>query len=496
MSEAALDIRATPNSLGSLPKPKRLGKLPMMLIASAVVLFVVLLLVVMASRQAQIDNKNAATIEPEERKASDVVSSRVSVQEILADAPSGTIPEYTPEATRKLGEGSVLIRGEAHSATNEVSLAQESVPVNFQTTGLAAGQGGQGSLASGVRPLEQSAGQLRPLTEQEAERIQQMVNQRMESALFAPTTVQFNAQSMQNQLQGGQSGSQASVDPNRDVMSLYQQRMAEIDAARQALGGGNGNGGYPGGLANAAGMPGVSPASTGGRGGFGPQPTGDWDLGAERVPGQAFTLKSGGMIPAVMISGINSDLPGQVIAQVSQNVYDTATGHDLLVPQGTRLFGRYGSDNQVGDTRVAVKWDRLIFPDGSTLDLKEMNGSDQEGYSGFKDQVNNHYFKIFGGAALLSLISAGYQIALGDDDDNRSGYSQDGLSAKEQISIQMAQQMNQVGSELIRRNMRIQPSIVIRPGYKFMIMVNKDITFRTPYMPMALTQQAPDGYWK
>ncbi|MEW5250896.1 TrbI/VirB10 family protein [Microbulbifer sp. 2201CG32-9] len=485
MSEAALQMDATPGGLEKLPKPKRLGKLPIVILSAVVITFVILLLIVVGTRQAQLNQENATTAEPEARKAESVVDSRMSVEELLADAPSGTIPEFVPQEERRLGEGDILVP--APRAAERAPLGSEAPAQHSDATP------NRGGFQTADRPAERDPLELEerslsdvqtglgPLSEQEAARVRQVVNQRMETALFAPTTVQFETRSPGAQAgTQGQAGARTAVDPNRDVMSVYQARLAEIQRAQQSLAGGSA--GFPGGFTPAGASSGGNNTNNG-PGGFGQAPGDDWSLDAQRMGPKPYTLMSGGMIPAVMISGINSDLPGRVIAQISQNVYDTATGRELLLPQGSRLFGRYGSDNRVGDTRVALKWDRIIFPDGSSLNLDAMNGSDQEGYSGLKDEVNNHYFKIFSGAALLSLISAGYQIALGENDNN-SGNTDNGLSAKEQIAVQMAQQMNQVGSELIRRNMRIQPTIVIRPGYKFIVMVNKDISFHGPYSPM------------
>lgn len=190
-------------------------------------------------------------------------------------------------------------------------------------------------------------------------------------------------------------------------------------------------------------------------------------------PRSSFEVKQGTVIPAIMITGINSDLPGQIIGQVSQNVFDSVSGRTLLIPQGTKIIGSYDSFVAVGQERAMVAWRRLIFPDGMSLELLNMPGADQGGYSGFSDQVNNHYLKIFGGALMLSLVGAGYQISQpegGGEYPNR----------QEIIAAQIGQQLAQVSGELIRRNMQIQPTIEIRPGYRFNVMVNKDMILE-PY---------------
>jgi len=184
-------------------------------------------------------------------------------------------------------------------------------------------------------------------------------------------------------------------------------------------------------------------------------------------------IKQGSIIPGILVTGINSDLPGQIVGQVSQNVYDTATGNVLLIPQGAKIVGTYDSVIAIGQDSAMLVWTRLIFPDASSIDLKNMGGTDQGGYAGARDQVDNHYLKIFGSAAMLSLIGAGYQLSQPQVSSNH-------LSAQEIIQAQVGQQMAQVSGELARRNLAIQPTIKIRPGYRFNVMINKDMILE-PY---------------
>src|SRR6266851_1113220 len=127
-------------------------------------------------------------------------------------------------------------------------------------------------------------------------------------------------------------------------------------------------------------------------------------------PASPYTVMPGSVIPAVLIGGINSDLPGPVLAQVSENVFDSATGKSLLIPQGSRLVGAYRNASAWGQQRVQIAWQRLIFPNTASMDLPQMPGTDQGGYAGFADQVNNHYLATFGTAAVMSLISAGQMV--------------------------------------------------------------------------------------
>jgi type IV secretion system protein VirB10 len=176
-----------------------------------------------------------------------------------------------------------------------------------------------------------------------------------------------------------------------------------------------------------------------------------------------------------MISGINSDLPGEIIAHVSQNVYDSATGEYLLIPQGTKLVGAYDSHVAIGQERVQVAWTRLNYPDSSTLDLGNMPGADQAGYGGFHDQVNNHFWKIFGDTLMLSLLSAGAQLSQ-PQTTSATGVP----TAGQTVAASMGQQFAATGAEITKRNMQIQPTLEIRPGYQFNVMVAKDVILE-PY---------------
>ena len=208
-----------------------------------------------------------------------------------------------------------------------------------------------------------------------------------------------------------------------------------------------------------------------------------WKLDQKiQPPRSPFEIRSGNVIPGIMISGINSDLPGQIMGQVSQDVYDTATGQHLLVPQGTRLIGTYASDVSFGQSAIMIAWQRLVFPDGKALDIGEMPGADGAGYTGFRDQVNNHYFRIFASALLLSGVTAGisYSQDRGQNNNSQNNNSQQS-NVKGELSQALGQQLGQVTSQMISKNMNIAPTLEIRPGYRFNIIVVKDLDFQKPY---------------
>ncbi len=189
-------------------------------------------------------------------------------------------------------------------------------------------------------------------------------------------------------------------------------------------------------------------------------------------PQSPFELKSGTLLPCVLISGLNSDLPGNMIAQISENVWDTTTGRYLLIPRGSRLIGTY--DNQVayGQSRVLVMWSRLIFPDGSSLVLDNLKGADQSGYSGFKGAVNRHWGSIISSALFVSLLGAGVELAAPTDNGNRDTDDPRSILAENAASA-VAEAMSQI----IQREANRQPTIKIKPGYRFMIFVQHDIIF-------------------
>jgi type IV secretory pathway VirB10-like protein len=182
------------------------------------------------------------------------------------------------------------------------------------------------------------------------------------------------------------------------------------------------------------------------------------------------------VVPATLISGINSELPGQIMAQVSQDVYDTPLGKYKLIPQGSRLVGSYANEVAYGQSRILVAWQRIIFPDGKAMDIGSMPGADSAGYAGFKDQVNNHYFRLFSSAFLMSGVTAG--IALSQPETGNPNARPTASSA---MSEALGQQLGQVTAQLIAKNINIAPTLEIRPGYRFNVIVIKDMTFSKPY---------------
>lgn len=180
-------------------------------------------------------------------------------------------------------------------------------------------------------------------------------------------------------------------------------------------------------------------------------------------------VMAGTIIPASLITGLNSDLPGTIIAQVTQPVYDTVSGAHLLIPQGARLIGRYDSQVSFGQDRALIVWDRVLFPNGASLQIDAMPGADAAGYSGLSDRVDNHWGRVFVAAGLASLLGVGTELAIDDDD---------GLTRAIRDSYQDT--ANQAGQRIVDRNLNIQPTLKVRPGWPLRVIVTRDLVLR-PY---------------
>lgn len=182
------------------------------------------------------------------------------------------------------------------------------------------------------------------------------------------------------------------------------------------------------------------------------------------------TLLAGSIVPVTLITGINSDVAGDVVAQVRQDVYDSVTGETLLIPQGARLIGVYDGSTKNGQSRIGVAFTRIIFPDGNFVEIDKQKGTDSSGYPGLADKVDNHTGRLVGAGVMTSLLSAAAQIAAGNT--NTSNNTTFG-----QLAVQgAASNLMNAGGELLKRDMQITPTITIRPGIQFTVFINKDLT--------------------
>ena len=195
-----------------------------------------------------------------------------------------------------------------------------------------------------------------------------------------------------------------------------------------------------------------------------------------QMPTSPYQVMAGAVISAALVTGIKSDLPGNVIGTVTEPVYDTATGRYLLIPQGSRIFGKYNSQVAYGQSRVQVVWNRVILPDTSSLTLDNLAGTDPAGYAGLEDGVDWHWDRIFAGAALTTLLGVGAELAA---PENRQGGDRVIIAGRDSLQ----DSVNQAGQEMTRRNLNIQPTLTERPGLPVRIIVNRDLVLR-PYQPL------------
>ena len=187
-------------------------------------------------------------------------------------------------------------------------------------------------------------------------------------------------------------------------------------------------------------------------------------------PVSPYVLQTGSIISAALITGLRSDLPGQITAQVTENVYDTPTGRTLLIPQGARLVGEYDSQVTFGQERVLLAWTRLILPNGKAIALERQPGADAAGYAGLQDQVNNHWGKLFQAAMLSTILSVGAEAGVSNSEDNLAQAIRQGAS----------QSFSQAGQQIVERELNIQPTLTIRPGMPVRVMVTHDLVLE-PY---------------
>lgn len=347
---------------------------------------------------------------------------------------------------------------------------------------------------------QQMAQQPGSLVDEQAERIRQMKDQMLLEAIRAKSGVAYapprSAGSSQGITSAGMAGALAAPPATReealqriaavrqqldaatrdDPTAAYKARLQQLQAAGvipASAGAGQGgglDGGAPKLMQAAAGRNDAGQLAGSGQGDR-------WRLESQpEAPHSLFELRAGFVVPAMLISGINSQLPGQIMAQVSQDVYDTPLGKYKLIPQGSRLVGTYSSDVAYGQSRILIGWQRIIFPDGKAMDIGSMPGADSAGYAGFNDKVNNHYFRLFGSAFLMSAVTAG--VALSQPDQ---GPTNGRATASSAMSEALGQQLGQVTAQLISKNLNIAPTLEIRPGYRFNVMVTKDMTFSKPY---------------
>ncbi|OHV62665.1 conjugal transfer protein TrbI [Mesorhizobium sp. LCM 4577] len=191
---------------------------------------------------------------------------------------------------------------------------------------------------------------------------------------------------------------------------------------------------------------------------------------ALQTPASPYQLMAGSVIAASLITGINSDLPGLVVAQVTENVHDTVTGSTLLIPQGSRLIGTYDSVVAFGQKRALLVWQRIILPDGSSIEIDNLPATDTAGYAGLEDKVDFHVWQLIKGVAMATLLGVGTELSFGENESD----------LVKAIRESTQQNVSQAGQRITEKNLNIQPTITVRPGWPLRVILYKDVLLR-PY---------------
>lgn len=225
-------------------------------------------------------------------------------------------------------------------------------------------------------------------------------------------------------------------------------------------------------MAGAAGLGARDPNGQASKQSFLDAPRADVGGGADsQAAGSTLTLARGSIIPATLLTGINADLPGRILAQVTQNIYDSASGRHLLIPQGARLLGRYDSNVTYGQSRILVVWTDVVLPGGRSLNIGAMAGIDAAGEGGFKDKVDRHLARTFGTAALVALIGTGMDLALPTEGTSL------GTDVSDAARRSFSETFGRLAERTVEKTLDVQPTLRIRPGYRFNILVDHDLVF-------------------
>lgn len=446
---------ASPGEVSTRSGVRRVNNLPMYILGGVLLAFLVVMALVAADRAA----RQSTPVDGPKEKAG---NTSMFAKEIAGDKTSGLIEPASPPKVPDIP--TVL-------ASGPLEIARPANPDLPPTPPQAPGQ---------------------PLNDEEAQRIRMAKLQMFDEAVKAKTTVRVDAARSSGSAPSGSDAHAGAPQTREEMLSriaavqqqISAQRSNDPTAAYQArlaqMRGMSGESASPSGATGLADAQNSSGAGRNSMGQFGPGAQGDrWKLDSgPEAPRTPYELRAGFVLPATLISGINSDLPGQIMAQVAQGVYDTPTGKHLLIPQGARLVGSYSSDVAYGQPRVLVAWQRIVFPDGKAMDIGAMPGADSAGYAGFNDQVNNHYLRLFASAFLMSGVTAGVTYSQRQNQANNANGTPSASSA---LSEALGQQLGQVTAQLIAKNLSIAPTLEIRPGYRFNVVVTKDMTFSKPY---------------
>lgn len=453
------DQMSPDTSPGSLKSGvRRVNRVPLLLIGAVLLAFAIMIGLVAADRAAQ---QSASANEQKAEEASG--NTAMFAKEIIDMQTEGFIPPADPPKPPPIPKDAPVVVAKP-PATSADDRDRPPLP------------------PPGVRNTAYTPRSAPPAVDADASRIRMARMRALEEAIKSPTAVQFDSVSS-----GGSRTLKTTMGSDRELARLSKanpeaEYLRQKAMVQKVMAGQNASGSRnPDTMAKTrtasmnADEDGPNSLSR-----FDSDDPDRWQLKSRpRKPGTPYELRAGFVIPGMLISGINSELPGQIMAQVTQSVYDTPTGRHLLIPQGSRLVGSYSSEVEFGQARVFVGWQRIIFPDGKAMDIGAMPGADSAGYAGFHDQVNNHYLRLFGSAFLMSAVTAG--VSMSQDRGRNDDRNNSNQRAGDAMSEALGQQLGQVMAQLISKNMNIAPTLEIRPGYRFNVIVTKDMTFRKPY---------------
>jgi type IV secretion system protein TrbI len=252
----------------------------------------------------------------------------------------------------------------------------------------------------------------------------------------------------------------------RDAARTSRLFLAGATGAGQAVHGATGPNEAIDGIPPAVGVPAEAQALVSPKQAFLDRSGGQPTLASGRLaaPPDPHILQAGSIIPAALITGIRSDLPGQITAQVTQNIYDSPTGRTLVIPQGARLIGDYDAEVSAGQTRVLLAWNRLILPDGRSIQLDRQPSADGRGFAGLQDGVNFHWGSVARAALISTVLGVGAELGSGSDD-----------SLVRALRTGTQDSVNQAGQEIVRRQLNIPPTLTIRPGFPVRVIVTRDL---------------------
>jgi type IV secretory pathway VirB10-like protein len=457
---------ASPGKQSNRTGVRRVNNLPVYIVVSALGVFLLIMVLVAADRAA----KQNRPFDP--ATAGKVGDTSMFAKEIAGDKKDGIVQAKGPVSPT---EGDLLPPG-------SIAIAR---PANLDVPSALSG-----AITSPPYPQQSTSPQIRTPREDEADRIYTMKLQQFDEAVKArsrlsvslppaagliagSTTVggQLEPQITRDEALARMAALRQQIEANArdDPTAAYKARLAQIKDGGIGTSG-QGGSSSPSLLMAASDRKEASQAIGAGQ-------ADRWSLNTRpEAPGTPYTLRAGFVVPATLLSGVNSELPGQIMAQVSQDVYDTPLGRYKLIPQGSRLVGTYSREVAYGQSRVLVAWQRIVFPDGKAMDIGSMPGGDSGGFAGFKDQVNSHYVRLFSSAFLMSAVTAGITMS---QPGTINGNARP--TASSALSEALGQQLGQVTAQLIAKNLNIAPTLEIRPGYRFNIIVTKDMTFLKPY---------------